>query len=120
MHPPYCLWLLQMIPRRRINILFPEKYKKYKTLTKAGKAGKKLLFTQAFVFLDFHQDNVLTDLADTFPGDHIFTFMAEKSAESAGTGNYKCSKPTGAAVKFNICSTAKAFTGTGVDDFLSL
>ena len=74
------------------------------------------LFT-AILFINFYQDNVISDLADTIPGDDIFTFTAEQTAESSGTWENQGSETAGLAVKFDIYGTAQTAAGTGVDDF---
>lgn len=75
---------------------------------------------EEFFFLDFHQDNVISDLADTFPGNDKFAFPAEKPEEAAGTGNDQGCETVGLAVKFHIYGTAQAAAGTDVDDFFLL
>lgn len=75
---------------------------------------------KVFFFFDVDQDDVIADLADTFPGDDVFTFFTEQTAESAGTGDNKCSKTSGPAVEFHVSGTAKTAAGAGIDDFFLL
>lgn len=75
---------------------------------------------EAFFFLDFYQNDVIPNLANAFPGDDIFVFSAEKTAEFARARYYKSSQPAGLTVKFHIRRTAQAAAGTGVDDLFLL
>ena len=72
---------------------------------------------KTFIFVNLYQDNVISDLADTVPGDDIFTFTAEQTAESSGAREDQGSETAGLAVKFDIYGTAQTAAGTGVDDF---
>ena len=88
---------------------------------KDGKQDRILIFPSVFVetffLIDFHKNNVISDLADTVPGDDIFTFTAEQTAESSGAREDQGSETAGLAVKFDIYGTAQTAAGTGVDDF---
>lgn len=75
---------------------------------------------EALFLLYLYQDDVVTDLADTFPGDDILAFSSEKAAEAAGAGNDQSGKAAGFAVKFYIGGAAKASAGAGIDDFFLL
>ena len=75
---------------------------------------------ETFFFLDLHQDDIVADLADAVPGDHILAFPAEKAAEPARTGDNQRRDPSGNTVKFHIDGTAQAAAGAGVDDLLLL
>lgn len=72
---------------------------------------------KAFFFLNFHQNNVVADLTDTFPRNDKLAFPAEKIAEFPRSGNDQGSQTAGFAVKFNIYGTAETAAGAGVDDF---
>lgn len=75
---------------------------------------------QKFFLLNFHQDDVVANLADAFPGDDEFAFPAKKSEEPAGTRNHQSGEALGFAVKFHVNGTAEAAAGADVDDFLLL
>lgn len=72
---------------------------------------------ETFFFLNFYQNDVISDLADAFPGDNILIFPTEKAAESARSGNNQSSETSGFAVKFYIRRASEAAAGTGIDDF---
>ena len=72
---------------------------------------------QTFFFLDLYQDNVISYLTDTVPGNHIFTFPAKKAAESARTRNNQSCNPSCCTVKLYIHWRSQTPTGTGIDDF---
>lgn len=72
---------------------------------------------KTFFFLNFHKNNVISDLTDTFPGDDVFAFTSEKAAEFSGSRDDQRGDAAGLAVKFQINGTAKTSAGTGVDDF---
>ena len=72
---------------------------------------------KTFLFLNFYKDDVIANLADTVPGNNVFIFASEKTAEFAGTGDDQGIDPTGSAVKFQIDGTAEAFAGAGINDF---
>lgn len=71
---------------------------------------------EAFFFLDLYKNDVISDLADAFPGDDIFAFSTEKIAESAWTGNYQSSETAGDAVELYVNGAAQTPAGAGVDD----
>jgi hypothetical protein len=78
------------------------------------------LFT-AILFINFYQDNVISDLPDTIPGDYIFTSGSpETKAETARSGNHKGGNTSGFTVKFHIHRTAKCTAGTDIDHFFLL
>ena len=81
---------------------------------------QSLIFVETLLFLYLHQNDVVSDLADTLPGNDIFAFSSEKAAETAGAGNDKSSKTAGFAVEFHVDRAAEASTGTGIDDFFLL
>lgn len=76
-----------------------------------------MILMKALFFLDFHEDDVIPDLANAIPGDDIFTFPSEKVTETAGSGDNQSCKPGGFYIEFHIDRTAKAAAGTGIDDF---
>ena len=78
---------------------------------------KSFAFLPAFFFFNLDQDDIGTDLADTFPGNDIFIITSEQAAESSGAWKYKGGELTAFAVKFRINGTSETATGTGVDDF---
>lgn len=75
---------------------------------------------QTFFFLDLYQDNVVSYLTDTVPGDHIFTFPAKKAAESARPRNDQRSDPSCGTVELYIHWRSQTPAGTGIDNFLLL
>ena len=75
---------------------------------------------QEFFLLNFHKNDVISNLADTFPWDYKFAFFSEESEKAAGTGNDQSSNAAGFAVKFKINGTAKTPTGTDIDNFFLL
>lgn len=77
----------------------------------------RLLFVKTFFLLDFHQDNILPDLLDTFPGNDIFAFPSPETAELSGTGDNQSRNAACFAVKFHIYGTAQTSAGAGIDDF---
>ena len=82
------------------------------TLDKHSEAA----FTARFL-VNFYQDNVGSDLADTFPGDHVFAVTSKKAAESGRPRHDQRQDPAAFAVKFQIRRTPQAPAGAGVDDF---
>ena len=42
---------------------------------------------KTFLFFNFYKDDVITNLADTVPGNNVFIFASEKTAEFTGTWN---------------------------------
>lgn len=75
---------------------------------------------KAFFFLDLYENDVISDLPDTFPGDDVFTFPAEKITEFSGPGNDQGSQTTAGTVKFDIHGTAETPAGTNIDNFFLL
>lgn len=49
---------------------------------------------ETFFFVYFHKDDIVPDLADTFPGNDIFIITSEQAAESSGAWKYKGSELT--------------------------
>lgn len=75
---------------------------------------------EAFFFLNLYQNNVIPNLADTFPGYNIFTVSSKKSAKMPWSGyNQGCQTACG-TVKLHIDGASQATAGTDVDDFLLL
>lgn len=75
---------------------------------------------EAFFFCDIDENDILTNLTDTFPGDDEFAFSCEQAAEFSWTWNDKRSETSGFAVKFHICRTSQTAAGTGINNFLLL
>ena len=70
---------------------------------------------KTFFFFNFYKDDVITNLADTVPGNNVFIFASEKTAEFHRNNqgiNASCG-----TVKFQINGTTEAFAGTGINDF---
>lgn len=76
-----------------------------------------MFFAKTFFLLDLNQNNVITNLADTFPGDHILAFSSKKAAQPSRSGDHQRCDLSGLAVKFHINGTAQTPTGTGINDF---
>ena len=72
---------------------------------------------EAFFFCDIDENDILTNLTDTFPGDDEFAFSCEQAAEFSWTWNDKRGETSGFAVEFHINRTAHTFAGAGIDDF---
>ena len=64
---------------------------------------------KTFLFFNFYKDDVITNLADTVPGNNVFIFASEKTAEFTGTWNNQGMNAS--------CGTTEAFAGTGINDF---
>ena len=64
--------------------------------------GEISAFMETFFFVYFHKDDIVPDLADTFPGNDIFIITSEQAAESSGAWKYKGGELTAFAVKFRI------------------
>ncbi len=78
---------------------------------------KSFAFLPAFFFFNLDQDDIGTDLADTFPGNDVFGIAAEKTADFCRTGNNDCFHKSGTDIDIHIAYTAKRTAGTGVDHF---
>ena len=72
---------------------------------------------KTFFLLDFYEDNVITNLANTVPWNDIFIFASEKTAEFTGARNNQGINASCGTVKFQINGTTEAFAGTGINDF---
>ena len=75
---------------------------------------------KAFFFLNFYQDNVISNLADAFPGNDILTFPSPEIAEFAGTWDHQSSKFSGLTVELYVHRTAETPTGADIDYFFLL
>ena len=73
---------------------------------------------KTFLFLYFYQNNIVADLADAVPGNDVFVFTSEKTAEFTGPRDNQGIDPAGSTVKFKIDGTSEAFAGAGINDFL--
>ena len=74
---------------------------------------------ETFFFVYFHKDDIVPDLADTFPGNDIFIITSEQAAESSGAWKYKGGELTAFAVKFRINGTSETAAGTDINYFNS-
>ena len=73
------------------------------------------------LLVNFHQDNIVPDLADAVPGNHIFAARPEEAeAEAAWSRNDNRGNTAGLAVKLHIHRTAKSPAGTDIDHFFLL
>ena len=72
---------------------------------------------KTFFFFDFDEDDIITNLADTVPGNNVFIFASEKTAEFTGARNNQGINASCGTVKFQINGTTEAFAGTGINDF---
>lgn len=80
--------------------------------------GKKALqLFQAVIFINFYQNDIFPNLADTFPGNTKFTVPAKKTAEFSRTGNDELGNLSGAGIKFHIDRAAETFAAAGIDYF---
>ena len=75
---------------------------------------------ETFFFVYFHKDDIVPDLADTFPGNDIFIITSEQAAESSGAWKYKGGELTAFAVKFRINGTSETAAGTDIYYFFFL
>ena len=75
---------------------------------------------ETFFFVYFHKDDIVPDLADTFPGNDIFIITSEQAAESSGAWKYKGGELTAFAVKFRINGTSETAAGTDINYFFLL
>ena len=72
---------------------------------------------KTFLFFNFYKDDVITNLADTVPGNNVFIFASEKTAEFTGARNNQGMNASCGTVKFQVNGTTEAFAGTGINDF---
>ena len=72
---------------------------------------------KTFFLLDFHEDNVITNLANTVPWNDIFIVVTEETAKFSGTRDDQRIYASCGTVKFQIDGTAEAFAGAGINDF---
>ena len=72
---------------------------------------------KTFFFFNFYKDDVITNLADTVPGNNVFIFASEKTAEFTGARDDQGIYASCGTVKFRINGTAEAFAGAGINDF---
>lgn len=75
---------------------------------------------EAFFFLDLYQNDIVPDLADTFPGYDIFAVSSKKAAKSPRPGYDQCCETACSTIKFHINGTSQAAAVTDIDDFLLL
>ena len=72
---------------------------------------------KTFFLLDFYEDNVITNLANTVPWNDIFIVVTEETAKFSGTRDDQGIYASCGTVKFQVNGTTEAFTGTGINDF---
>ena len=72
---------------------------------------------KTFFLLDFYEDNVITNLANTVPWNDIFIVVTEETAKFSGTRDDQRIYASCGTVKFQIDWTAEAFAGAGINDF---
>ena len=63
---------------------------------------------ETFFFVYFHKDDIVPDLADTFPGNDVFGIAAEKTADLCRTGNNDCFHKSGTDIDIHIASEQAA------------
>ena len=82
--------------------------------------GEISAFMETFFFVYFHKDDIVSDLADTFPGNDIFIITSKQAAESSGAWKYKGGELIAFAVKFRINGTSETAAGTDINYFFLL
>lgn len=75
---------------------------------------------ETFILLYFYKNNIFPNLADTFPGDNIFAFSSEETAETSWSGKNQSCEAARFTVEFHINGTTKTFAGADIDDFFLL
>ena len=78
------------------------------------------VFVKAFFLLDFHQDDVVSNLADTFPGDDKLAVSSEKGTEFSRPRHDQCCQAPCHTVELYIYGTPKAPAGTDINNFFLL
>lgn len=77
---------------------------------------KSFAFLPAFFFFNLDQDDIGTNLADTFPGNDVFGIAAEKQQIFAGPGTMIAfTNPV--QISISTSHTRQENGGTGVDHF---
>lgn len=77
-------------------------------------------FFAYFFFIYLDQNDISTDLNDTFPWNHEFGVASQKPAEFSGTGDDQGQNTSGFHIDIQIADTAKRAAGTDIDDFFAL
>ena len=72
---------------------------------------------KTFFLLDFYEDNVITNLANTVPWNDIFIVVTEETAKFSGTLDDQRIYASCGTFKLLINGTAEAFAGAGINDF---
>ena len=72
---------------------------------------------KTFFLLDFYEDNVITNLANTVPWNDIFIVVTEETAKFSGTRDDQGIYASCGTVKFQVNGTTEAFAGAGINDF---
>lgn len=75
-------------------------------------------FFLTLILFDVDEDDVVPDLDNAPPRDHVLEIAAKKPAQPSGTGNDDGEHAAGAAVDLEICDTAQRAAGTDIDDLL--
>ena len=76
-----------------------------------------LCFLVGFFEVDIHENNICTNLTDTFPTDDVFGIPAEKAAEAGRTWNDKLADTACIWIKFHINNMTQTAAVTDIDDF---
>lgn len=77
---------------------------------------KSFAFLPAFFFLDFYQDDICANLANTLPGDDKFSIASEKRADTARPRYDNGCHKAGADIDLHVADTAQRAAGTDIDD----
>ena len=72
---------------------------------------------KTFFLFNLDQNNVVPNLADTAPGDNVFTYTPGEKTKSTRTGYDQSSNLAGFAIEFQINRAAETATGAGIDYF---
>ncbi len=105
------------------GMIFQTRSRSVRVYRKAGTSSfcECSVFVTAMFFINFHQNNIITNLADTIPGNDIFTALSEKTkAEASWSRNDQGSDTAVFTVEFHIHRTAKGAAGADIDDFFLL
>ena len=67
--------------------------------------------------VNFYQDDIGSDLADTLPGDHIFRISSQEPAQLPRSRNNESQHGSGAAVDLQVADAAERAAGADIDHF---
>ena len=70
---------------------------------------------KTFLFFNFYKDDVITNLADTVPGNDILLIRTEKTTQSWGTRHDDGTDLTTTLINDQITDLAKLLAVTSVD-----